>query len=72
MRPEALERYRELPLPTTSQEPWRFTLVITPGVGTCEEIDWSALLPSDGSTGWLSPHPEARSMTIDPLSGYPD
>ena len=25
MRPEALERYRELPLPTTSQEPWRFT-----------------------------------------------
>jgi hypothetical protein len=56
----------------TGQEPWRFTLVITPGVGTREEIDWSALLPSDGSTGWLSPHPEARSMTIDRLSGYAD
>ncbi len=24
-RPELLERYRELPLPTTSDEPWRFT-----------------------------------------------
>jgi hypothetical protein len=36
-----------------------------------EEIDWSALMPSDRSTGWLLPDLRARAMTMNPLSGLP-
>jgi hypothetical protein len=54
------------------QEPWRFILLVGPATRSREEIDWSALLPDDRTTGWLSPHPERKLMVIDPLSGYPD
>lgn len=54
------------------QERWRFTLVLAPGVEAPEQIDWLALLPGDQSTGWLSPDPEARTLTIDPSSGVPE
>jgi hypothetical protein len=53
-------------------ERWRFTLLLDPCVRTREEIDWAALLPGDRLTGWLSPDPERRTMTIDPLGGRPD
>ncbi|WP_127501969.1 hypothetical protein [Actinoplanes solisilvae] len=54
------------------QDRWRFTLILAPGTGTRERIDWPALLPGDRLTGWLSPDPEARTMIIDPSSAYPD
>ncbi|WP_436536099.1 hypothetical protein [Actinoplanes sp. HUAS TT8] len=54
------------------QDRWRFTLLLPPGMDSPEQIDWSALLPDDRVTGWLSPDPKAGTMTIDPLSGVPD
>lgn len=56
----------------TGQEPWLFTLVLDSRTRSREEIDRSLLLPSDRLTGWLMPHPQQRSMTIDPLRGCPD
>jgi hypothetical protein len=56
----------------SGQERWRFTLVLAPGDDSHDQIDWSALLPSDRSTGWLTPDPDAKNMTIDPSSGAPD
>jgi hypothetical protein len=53
----------------SGQERWRFTLILDPGT---RRLDWLALLPDDGLTGWVSPDPQARTMTIDPLGGYPD
>lgn len=56
----------------SGQEPWRFTLLVGPETRSRDEIDWSALLPSDQLTGWLSPNLRQRSMVIDPLGGCPD
>jgi hypothetical protein len=55
----------------SGQEPWRFTLILDPRTGTPAEIDWPALLPGDGLTGWLTPDPQARTMTIDPARPRP-
>jgi hypothetical protein len=54
------------------QEPWQFTLLIDPNTRARTDIDWSALLPGDRLTGWLSPDPQRRTLTIDPLGGSPD
>ncbi|MEV6595575.1 hypothetical protein AB0M36_01775 [Actinoplanes sp. NPDC051346] len=32
---------------TTGQDRWRFILVLPPGTDSYEQVDWSALLPSD-------------------------
>lgn len=56
----------------SGQELWRFTLLLGPGALSRERIDWSALLPGDQLTGWLSPDPRQRSMVIDPIGGQPD
>jgi hypothetical protein len=56
----------------TGQQEWQFTLILDPGSRPGAEIDWPALLPGDDSTGWLSPHPETRTLIIDPLAAYPD
>jgi hypothetical protein len=55
----------------TGQEPWTFRLLVHPDTRSREGIDWSALLPDDELTGWLSPDPRHQTMTIDPLNGYP-
>ena len=53
----------------TGQQRWQFTLILAPGTPSCEAIDWAALLPADDLTGWFSPHPGPKTMTIDPLHG---
>jgi hypothetical protein len=50
----------------TGQDRWRFTLLVSDR-GT---IDWSALLPSESVTGWLSVHPRERALIVDPASAY--
>ncbi|BCJ63143.1 hypothetical protein [Polymorphospora rubra] len=56
----------------SGQEPWRFVLLLAPVTRSREGIDWSALLPDDRATGWLSPDPQHKSMVIDPRSSHPD
>lgn len=56
----------------TGQESWTFRLLVHPDTRRREGIDWSALLPDDELTGWLSPHLRRKTRTIDPLNGYPD
>ena len=53
-------------------ERWRFTLQFSQQVTSPDEIDWSALLPSDRLTGWLTPDPESRTLRIAPQAGYDD
>jgi hypothetical protein len=52
------------------QEQWEFTLLLA--ARSVTDIDWAALLPADDVTGWLSPHPETRTMIIEPLAAHPD
>jgi hypothetical protein len=54
------------------QEPWAFKLQVDPSARSRADIDWSAMLPGDRLTGWLSPDPQRKKMTIDPLGGFPD
>jgi hypothetical protein len=56
----------------SGQEEWQFTLVLSPETASRDQIDWSALLPSDRLTGWLGPDPQNKTLRIDPLSGYDD
>jgi hypothetical protein len=46
--------------------------MLGPTMRSRADLDWAALLPDDRLTGWLSPHPDEKRMTIDPLVGYPD
>jgi hypothetical protein len=50
----------------TGQERWRFTLLVSDH----GPIDWSALLPPESVTGWLSVHPRERALIVDPASAY--
>ena len=52
-------------------EQWNFTSLTAPVIAQ-EGIDWAALLPEDTQTGWLTPDPQRKTLTIDPLSGYHD
>jgi len=54
------------------QEPWTFTLLVEQDTRSRAGINWSALLPDDRLTGWLSPDPQHKTMTIDPMGGHPD
>jgi hypothetical protein len=56
----------------SGQERWRFTLVVGQEAACPRQVDWSALLPSDRLTGWLTPDPENKTLRIDPRSGYDD
>ena len=56
----------------SGQERWRFTLVVGQEAASPRQIDWSALLPSDRLTGWLTPDPQNKTLRIDPRSGYDD
>lgn len=46
---------------------WRFKLDLTnlPRVSSPEEIDWEAIYPVRGKTGWLSVDTEARFISMD-------
>jgi hypothetical protein len=50
------------------QEKWAFSLKIGDGVRSRDEIDWAALLPGDGLTGWLSMDQTRQLMSIDLLA----
>ncbi|GIF45632.1 hypothetical protein DFJ67_0734 [Asanoa ferruginea] len=56
----------------SGQERWRFVLFVDPAARSRAEIDWSALLPDNRATGWLSVDPANKTFVMDPLSGYPD
>ena len=56
----------------SGQELWKFTLILAPTMRSRADLDWAALHPDEDLTGWLSPHPGEKRMTIDPLGGYPD
>ena len=56
----------------SGQERWRFTLVVAQEAASPRQIDWSALLPSDRLTGWLTPDHQNKTLRIDPRSGYDD
>jgi hypothetical protein len=51
----------------SGQDRWRFTLLL----GDPDRLtDWSALLPGEELTGWLSVHPRERALIVDPSSAY--
>ena len=54
------------------QERWRFTLIVGHDTTTRDNIDWSALLPGERLTGWLTPDLQNKTLRIEPLSGYDD
>jgi hypothetical protein len=54
----------------TGQEHWRFTLVIAPGIRSRERIDWPSLLPAAHLTGWVTPCPADRMLTLNPLAAH--
>jgi hypothetical protein len=56
----------------SGQEQWKFVLLVDPAALSQEEINWSALLPDGRMTGWLSADHQTKTMTIDPLSCYPE
>jgi Fe-S cluster assembly protein SufD len=60
-RPELLERYRALPLPTTSDEPWRFT--------DLKGFDPDAFI-SNGHLGGRTPDAAAASMLELDVAGF--
>ena len=56
----------------SGQDRWRFMLLL--GERTAGErapqIDWSALLPGEDLTGWLSVHARERILVVDPGSAF--
>ncbi|WP_027942668.1 hypothetical protein [Amycolatopsis taiwanensis] len=46
------------------QEQWDFTLLLDRAAASCEDLDWSALLPDEDLTGWLTPDLETKTLTI--------
>ena len=56
----------------SGQERWRFILVVGQHAASPLQVDWSALLPSERLTGWLTPDPQNKTLRIDPGAGYGD
>ena len=54
----------------SGQDRWRFTLLLGLPGQRDRQIDWSALLPAEELTGWLSVHPRERALIVDPGSAY--
>ena len=51
----------------SGQDRWRFMLLLG---DRRPKIDWSALLPAEELTGWLSVHPRERILVVDPGSAF--
>lgn len=51
---------------------WSFRLRIGGSGARPPEQDWSALMPNDGSTAWLSLDRFGRSVEIDTFAAIPD
>jgi len=84
MRTELLERYRALPLPTTSDEPWRFTdlkgfdpdaftarngHVVVPGMRTMLDVDAAGLATVTEAGIEIERAPDG--ITFAPLADHP-
>jgi len=54
------------------QELWDFHLLLGAIMKDPQQIDWSALLPPNDVTGWLSMYFESKLMTLRPCAAYPD
>lgn len=47
------------------QDEWRFELYLPPDVKSESEVDWSALLPAEDVTAWLSLDISRKFLKID-------
>ena|GEM_PF-855521 len=54
------------------QERWEFTLLLDRPVRSAGEIEWSALLPPDDVTRWLTVDPGHKSLVIEPSAAVRD
>jgi hypothetical protein len=54
------------------QELWQFTLCLWAGPVDRSAIEWSALLPPDDVTGWLSVDRTTKRLEIEPAAARPD
>jgi hypothetical protein len=54
------------------QEQWDFELHIGDQPKEREKIDWKALLPGPGVTGWLSLDLRRKTLKIIPANAHPD
>jgi hypothetical protein len=48
------------------QDQWEFTLLLDESTGAREDISWSALLPADESTGWLTVDLDGQGLRLTP------
>lgn len=55
-----------------AQEEWQFALLLPSPSSTLEDLDWAALLPPDGTTGWMSFDAEHRCLEIQPSLAVPE
>jgi hypothetical protein len=55
-----------------AQDEWDFALLLPGPVGSREEIDWAALLPSEGVTRWMAFDEGRRYIEIEPWVAVPD
>lgn len=53
-------------------ELWAFTLLLNRSVLSVEEIDWSALLPADDVTRWLTVDRKRKQLILEPSIAVPD
>jgi hypothetical protein len=51
---------------------WDFHLLLGAIVKDPQQIDWSALLPANEVTGWLSMYFESKLLVLRPYAAYPD
>jgi hypothetical protein len=54
------------------QECWQFLLLLPRRYQSRENVDWSALLPPENVTRWLSLNPIQRLVEIEPAVAVPD
>lgn len=54
------------------QERWKFTLLLDHSLRSVEEVDWSALLPVEDVTRWLTVDPDHKQLVIEPSAAVPD
>ncbi len=54
------------------EDRYAFTLLLDQPVPSAEEIDWSALLPPDDVTRWLTVDPGRKQLVIEPSAAVPD
>lgn len=52
------------------QERWHFTLLLGAPAKSQHDVGWSSLLPPAHVTGWLSPHPDQRTLIMDPVAAH--